>query len=295
MFEELKTFIEVVDCKNFTKAAENLNLSQPSVSTHIKNLEAFFGVTLINRSVKQKSISITESGNVLYKRAKEILNIFNVTVKEVKELTDTVKGVLKIGASSTIGEYILPKFISEFYKRYPEINIEVLIDNTYGIATKLKNMNLDVGIIEGSVASAYFNQEYFLDDKMVLAAPYDATIEKSRLNIDALQNKCWVAREYGSSARQYLNLFLSRNKLIPKNITVLGSNFAIKEAVRNNVGITIMSNIVIDEYVDAKKVSIYELDDNFNRYFSFIYLKDTPLSKVANIFIDELKNYSMKL
>lgn len=295
MFEELKTFITVVDCKNFTKAAENLNLSQPSVSTHIKNLEAFFEVTLINRSVKQKSISITESGYVLYKRAKEILNIFNVTVKEVKELTDSVKGVLKIGASSTIGEYILPKFISEFYSKYPEINIEVLIDNTYGIATKLKNMNLDVGIVEGSVASAYFNQEYFLDDKMVLAVPYDSGIKKSNLNINDLQNKNWVAREYGSSARQYLNLFLSRNKLIPQNVTVLGSNFAIKEAVRDNVGITIMSNIVIDEYVDAKKVSIYELDDNFNRYFSFIYLKDTPLSTLANIFIEELKNYSMKL
>lgn len=295
MFEELKTFIAVVDCKNFTKAAENLNLSQPSVSTHIKNLEAFFEVTLINRSVKQKSISITESGYVLYKRAKEILNIFNVTVKEVKELTDSVKGVLKIGASSTIGEYILPKFISEFYSKYPEINIEVLIDNTYGIATKLKNMNLDLGIVEGSVASAYFNQEYFLDDKMVLAVPYDSGIKKSNLNINDLQNKNWVAREYGSSARQYLNLFLSRNKLIPQNVTVLGSNFAIKEAVRDNVGITIMSNIVIDEYVDAKKVSIYELDDNFNRYFSFIYLKDTPLSTLANIFIEELKNYSMKL
>ncbi|MBM6861994.1 LysR family transcriptional regulator, partial [Clostridium saudiense] len=134
----------------------------------------------------------------MYKRAKEILNIFNVTVKEVKELTDSVKGVLKIGASSTIGEYILPKFISEFYLKYPEINIEVLIDNTYGIATKLKNMNLDIGIIEGSVASAYFSQEYFLDDKMVLAVPYDSTIEKSNLNINDLQNKNWVAREYGS-------------------------------------------------------------------------------------------------
>ena len=156
-------------------------------------------------------------------------------------------------------------------------------------------MNLDIGIIEGSVASAYFSQEYFLDDKMVLAVPYDSTIEKSNLNINDLQNKNWVAREYGSSARQYLNLFFSRNKLTPNNITVLGSNFAIKEAIRNNMGITIMSNIVIDEYVDAKKVSIYELDDNFNRYFSFIYLKDTPLSRVANIFIEELKNYSLKL
>ena len=136
MFEELKTFIAVVDCKNFTKAAESLNLSQPSVSTHIKNLEAFFGVTLINRSVKQKSISITESGYVLYKRAKEMIGIFDVTVKEVKELSDSVRGSLKIGASSTIGEYILPKFISKFCLRYPEINLELLIDNTYGIATK---------------------------------------------------------------------------------------------------------------------------------------------------------------
>lgn len=295
MFEELKTFIAVVDCKNFTKAAESLNLSQPSVSTHIKNLEAFFGVTLINRSVKQKSISITESGYVLYKRAKEMIGIFDVTVKEVKELSDSVRGSLKIGASSTIGEYILPKFISKFCLRYPEINLELLIDNTYGIATKLKNMNLDIGIIEGSIASAYFKQEYFLDDKMVLAVPYDSSIKKSDLNINDLQNKVWVAREYGSSARQYLNLFLSSNKLIPQNVTVLGSNFAIKEAVRNNVGITIMSNIVVDEYVETKKASIYELDDNFNRYFSFIYLKDTPLSALANIFIEELKNYSMKL
>ena len=86
MIEEFKPFIAVVDFKTFTKAAEYLNLSQPSVSTHIKNLEIIFGVTLINRSVKQKTISITESGYTLYKRAKEIINLLDVTFMDVKTL-----------------------------------------------------------------------------------------------------------------------------------------------------------------------------------------------------------------
>ena len=103
MIEELKTFISVVDYKNFTKAAEYLNLSQPSVSTHIKNLENIFGVTLINRSIKQKTISITESGYTLYKRAKEIISLLDVTFIDVKNLSSSVKCSLKIGDSLTIG------------------------------------------------------------------------------------------------------------------------------------------------------------------------------------------------
>ena len=85
MLEELKTFIAVVEHKNFTRAGEYLNLSQPSVSTHIKNLESSFDVTLINRSVKQKNICITENGYKLYERAKEIINLLDITYIEVKD------------------------------------------------------------------------------------------------------------------------------------------------------------------------------------------------------------------
>ena len=86
MLDELKTFITVVEYKSFTKAGQHLNLSQPSVSTHIKNLESYYGVTLINRSIKHKSISITESGYKLYNRAKEILNILDTTYIEVRNV-----------------------------------------------------------------------------------------------------------------------------------------------------------------------------------------------------------------
>lgn len=148
MFDELKTFIAVVEFKNFTRAGEYLNLSQPSVSTHIKNLENYFNVTLINRSIKQKTIHITESGYKLYEHAKEILNLLEVTYLDVKNSSNSLKGTLKIGASLTIGEYILPKFLSYFTNKYPDIEIELIIENTSSISSRIKDLSLDIGLIE---------------------------------------------------------------------------------------------------------------------------------------------------
>lgn len=127
MLEELKTFIAVVEIKNFTKAAEYLSLSQPSVSVHIKNLENYFGEKLIDRSVRQKSIKITEQGYLLYKRAKEVVSIIEAAKLEVKIDTEYIVGDIKISAVPSAANYILPKYIAEFSKKYPNINIELSI------------------------------------------------------------------------------------------------------------------------------------------------------------------------
>lgn len=292
MIEEFKTFIAVVDYKNFTKAAEYLNLSQPSVSTHIKNLENTFGVTLINRSIKQKTISITESGYTLYKRAKEIISLLDVTFIDVKTLSSSIKGSLKIGASLTIGEYILPKFLAIFSKKYPDVDIEVIIENTSLISTELKKFKLDIGLIEGSASSSLFKQEYFLDDHMVLAIPYNDPLKSSKFDIKNIQNKAWIAREEGSGTREYLDLFFTENKILPKSMMVLGSNLAVKEAVKNNLGITIISKHVIAEDENRNEISSIKLDNHFTRSLSIIYPKELTLSKAASIFLDELKEYS---
>ena len=92
LIEELKTFISVVEFKNFTKAAKYLNLSQPSVSNHIKNLERYFDTKIIDRSIKQKNIYITENGEILYKRAKEILNLLDMTMGELHNTKSNVEG-----------------------------------------------------------------------------------------------------------------------------------------------------------------------------------------------------------
>ena len=294
MIEEFKTFIAVVDFKNFTKAAEYLNLSQPSVSTHIKNLEIIFGVTLINRSVKHKTISITESGYTLYKRAKEIINLLDITFLDVQTLSNSIKGSIKIGTSLTIGEHILPKFLAYFSNKYPDIDIEVIIENTSLISTELKKMKLDIGLIEGSTSSALFKQEYFLEDEMVLAIPYNSDLKDKELNLDNLQNRMWIAREEGSGTREYLDLFFVQHKIVPKNIIVLGSNLAVKEAVRNNLGLTITSKHVVLESEARNELSYIELNKNFIRSFSYIYPKELTLSKAANIFLEELKAYTSK-
>ncbi len=292
MIEEFKTFIAVVDFKNFTKAAEYLNLSQPSVSTHIKNLEIIFGVTLINRSVKQKTISITESGYTLYKRAKEIINLLDVTFMDVKTLSTSIKGTIKIGASLTIGEYILPKFLAHFSNKYPDVDIEVKIENTSFIASELKKMKLDIGLIEGSVSSALFKQEYFLEDEMVLVAPFDSDLKDKEIKLDNIQNRRWIAREEGSGTREYLDLFFAQNKIIPKSIMVLGSNLAVKEAVRNNLGLTITSKHIILEAESRNELTSLKLNNDFRRSFSYIYPKELTLSKAAHIFLEELKEYT---
>lgn len=291
MFEELKTFIAVVEYKNFTKAGCHLNLSQPSVSTHIKSLENHYGVTLINRSIKQKTIFITENGYKLYKRSKEIIHLLETTYMEVRDISDSIKGSIKVGASLTIGEYILPKFLTSFCKKYPDIDVEIFIENTSLISSSVKDLTLDIGFIEGISVYPNFNQEYLLEDKMVLALPYDSRLSNTNLSLDKLQNQNWVVREEGSGTREFLNKFLSTNKIVPKNIMVLGSNYAVKEAVRNNLGITIISSLVASRAAENKELFIIELDDSYSRNFSYILPKDITISKIAEIFLNEFKEY----
>ncbi len=295
MFEELKTFIAVVDFKNFTKAGNHLNLSQPTVSTHIKNLETFFGTTLINRSVKQKNIFITEKGYILYKRAKEVLNLMDITYREISNNSTTVTGTLKIGASSTIGDYILPKFLSIFSEKYPDINVEIFTENTSAVCSDIRNFILDIGLIEGNLNDSNFNKGYFLKDKLILALPFESELTEDNFLFSSLQNKKWIVRENGSGTRDYLDLFLSKYKILPKSIMVVGSNYAVKESVKNKLGISIISKFIANPALENNEISTIALDNTFTRNFSYILPKDVSVSEAAQIFLRELKLYSTTL
>lgn len=295
MLEELKTFIAVVECKNFTKAGEHLNLSQPSVSTHIKHLEHHYGVILIDRSIKQKTIFITENGYKLYKRAKEIVNLLETTYMEVRDISDSIKGSIKVGASLTIGEYILPKFLALFCNKYPGIDVEISIENTSSISSDIKDLTLDIGFVEGISAYPNFTQGYLIEDKMVLALPYNSDLIDDAFSFDKIQNQNWIVREEGSGTRECLNKFLSSNKIIPKNIMVLGSNYAVKEAVRNNLGVTIISSLVTSSVSKNNELYTVSLDDSYNRNFSYILPKNITISKSTELFLNEFKEYLKNL
>lgn len=295
MIEELKTFIAVVEFKNFTKAAHYLNLSQPSVSNHIKSLERYFNVTIIDRSIKQKKIYITQSGNILYKKAKEIIQLLDLTKDELNNTTDSIKGHLRIGASLTIGEYILPRFLSKFTVQYPDIEIEVFIENSSSICNRVSNISLDIGFIEGSHAEQNLLQEFFYEDKMVIALPYDTYINEDNFSLDILRDITWIGREKGSGTREYLDLFLYNNKISPKNLIVFGSNYAVKEAVKNNIGVTLMSNLIASSAYESKDLLFIPVEDNFTRNFSYVVPNNITLSRATQVFINELKKYTTSM
>lgn len=291
MIEELKTFMAVIEYKNFTKAAEAINLSQPSVSLHVKHLERYFNTTLIQRSIKQKTIHITESGNLLYERSKQIIKLLEDTKDDLLDYGNVIKGRLHIGASFTIGEYFLPIFLGEFTKVYPDLELEITIENTHNSCEKVKNFEVDLALVEGTVPSANFTINNFYKDTMVLAVPYKHYLVNKHFSIEDLENQTWISREIGSGTREYLSLFLSTNNIHAKNIIVFGSNYSIKEAVRNNLGITFISSLVTETALRDKEISILKTSNEYTRPFSYILQKGVVPSKATLVFIDMLKNY----
>lgn len=294
MINELKTFIAVVEHNNFTKASHEINLSQPSVSLHVKYLENYFNTLLIQRSVKQKQIHITQSGNLLYERAKKIIKLLEETKIDLSHDTSAVKGSLHIGASYTIGEYLLPEFLGHFSKIYPDLELEITIENSQSICEKVESFKVDLALVEGTISSSNLQVDCFYKDKMVLALPYEHPLSQGNFSIENLQNQRWVSRELGSGTREYLNLFLSNNSLSPKNIIVFGSNYSVQEAVKNGLGVTFISSLIAEPAMKNKELSILQTKDIYTRPLSYVMQKGILPSKVVTVFLEALKDYMKK-
>lgn len=287
MIEELKTFLAVVDKKSFTKAAAAINISQPSVSLHISNLEKYFQTKLIERSNKQRSIFITAQGDLLYKRAKQILSVLEETKEELLQSDHSPSGTLRIGASMTIGEFLLPSILSEFMKLYPNIKLDMTVENTGHIYEKFKNYDIDIALIEGTVPVENYIHHNFYKDAMVIVAPVSFQYDKSAQLKTALSNQTWIHREKGSGTGENLNIFLNSYGISPKNLITMGSNYSIKEAVKNHMGISFISSLVVDEAMKNNEVKIIPLENQYYRYFSYL-IHENNLPKAVELFLQRL-------
>ncbi len=291
LIEELKTFIAVVDKKSFTKAANSINISQPSVSLHIKTLEKCFDTRLIERSNKQRNILITQTGEILYKKAKQVISLLDDTKEELNNYHNSTSGTLKIGASMTIGEFLLPLILGEFIKQFPNVKLEVAIENTHNIYERFKNYDIDIALTEGTVPVHDYTFKNFYKDTMVVVTPNSFTFNR---NIDLktyLSNQTWMHREEGSGTGEYLNIFLNTEGISPKNFIILGSNYAIKEAVKNNLGVTFISSLVVTTAANNNELKIIPTKTKYNRFFSYL-VHEKNLSKIATLFVEKLENFS---
>lgn len=288
--EELHTFIKLCEVKNFTKTAELLTMSQPTVSLHIKNLEQQFQSQLIQRSTKQ--ISITPTGEILLDQAKQIIQLYEQTKQQILEHHHTIQGELTIGASFTIGEYILPTLLIELKSLHPNLSLQISIGNTEEIVAAVKKFQVDIGLIEGATNEKSLIIHPFMKDELVVIASKEHPLaKKQQLRMSDLQNEDWVSREIGSGTRANLTHFLHANGLKVKSMLTISSNQGIKQSVMNGLGISLLSKHVVERDHINGDIAILQLDTPpLFRTLSYIY--SSIMLKKGNVktFLDILTN-----
>ncbi len=291
---KLKVFCTVAETKSFSKASEIIRLTQPAVSLQIQALEEIYGTKLFNRS--GCIITLTPAGEVLYKYAKEINTLYTAAEKELGAFTGQVKGVVTIGASSTIGNYVLPAVIAEFRKKYPKVAVHLVIGNTRTIVDYLNAGGIDIALVEGDVKKQKLIVEKLIPDEMVLIMhPLHPWARKSNVSIFDVAKEPFIFREEGSGTRQMIEKYLIKHGISPQSIKIvfiMGSTESIKSAVEEGLGVSIVSKWAAKKeirYGTLKTASLKE--DRFMRDFSLLYRKAKDTSFTLDKFLTFLKKY----
>lgn len=291
---KLKVFCAVAETKSFSKASEIIHLTQPAVSLQIQALEELYETKLFDRS--SAVITLTPAGEILYRYAKEILSLYASAAKDIGELTGLVKGSISLGASTTIGNHVLPTVLAEFRKNYPKIRVRLFVGNTRGIIELLNATTIDLGIVEGDITRQKLNVEGLLRDELVvIVSPQHPWAKKKEISIFEVTKEPFIMREEGSGTRQIIEKYLNKYGLGIKDLKVammLGSTEGIKGAVESGIGISIISRWAArkeNRYGALKLLSIKE--EKLYRDFSIISLKNAIISHTVSEFLDYVKRY----
>ena len=288
MDPHLVVFKAVADKRSFSQAAKSLHISQPAISLQIQSLEENLGTRLFDRN--NKRVVLTQSGKIFYKFVTQILELYGQAQKEIAELTGLVKGKVKIGASLTIGEYVLPKIAGHFVREHPEVNISISIANTEEIMGHLLTNTLDIGLVEGSVKHSDLIQEKFMDDELVVIAPFDHPwAKKDFISKASLLSQPFVSREAGSGTRQIIEKTLTECDIDIEDLPIvmeLGSTQAIKEAVEVGLGVSIISKWAIKKDLKYNNLGMTRIENSsFDRGFYLVYNKHHFLTQATETLI----------
>jgi DNA-binding transcriptional LysR family regulator len=268
----LEVFIKVVEKQNFSKAGEELHMTQPAVSQYIKALEESVGTRLLERS--SRYVYLNQAGEIVYRHAKEILALYAKMQTSLDDLTNHARGSISIGASYTFGEYILPRIIAKLRKNYPLIMPSVKIQNTQQIIELVAAHQIDIGIIEGSFHNEkLYTEAISYDEMFVVASPdHPLVVDTTKVrSITDLRDEMWILREKGSGTRQAADKLFEMYSMSPKNIMEFGSNQIIKESVEEGLGISLLSKWAIEnELNDGYIGTIPVLELPFKRTFSIV-------------------------
>ncbi|MBE0510452.1 MAG: LysR family transcriptional regulator [Chromatiales bacterium] len=289
----LQVFHTVARLLSFTKAAESLHMTQPAVTFQVRQLEEYFNTRLFDRT--HNRISLTEAGERVYGYADRIFALYAEMENSVRDLTGEVSGVLLLGASTTIAEYMLPALLGDFKAKYPEVSIRLQVANTDGIVTMVENNTIDLGVVEAPVGNKNLVVENCRMDRMVLIVPPNHPLAKKKsVPITELLNYPYICREEGSGTREVMleAMNLAGAHAQDMNIVMeLGSPEAVKGAVEAGMGLSILSRATIDKELRLGSLVAVELETPVERPFSFVHQKQKFRLRAMEKLLDFARHY----
>ncbi|HEY7061024.1 MAG TPA: LysR family transcriptional regulator [Chloroflexota bacterium] len=240
----LRTFHAVATERSFTRAAEQMDLSQPAVSGHIRALERHYGTPLF--IVRHRRVYLTAEGAALYEYTERVFNLLRDAERAVAATQGLERGQLALGASTTIGNYLLPPVLGAYVQAHPGVRVEVSIGTSAELIADVLADRLPFGLIEAPVSHPELDVRPFATDELVLIVPpeHPWAAEKA-LPLDALRDAPFLRREAGAGIRELVDGLLERAGVTVESVMELGSTEALKQAVLADVGVAWVPRITV--------------------------------------------------
>jgi DNA-binding transcriptional LysR family regulator len=292
-FRHLETFCRVADLKSFSKAADDLFLTQPTVSGHILSLEQSLSLRLFDRTSRE--VRLTKAGEVFLKYASKILSFRKDLLNALSEFSQGIKGELSLGASTIPGEYLLPKLMGDFKREHPHFIISLKIADTKEIVQYVLQDNVEFGIIGAKLNHPSLHYEKYEEDEIIVVAPSDHPLtRKKKVNLEELLKEPWIIREEGSGTQMAIEKALRKKGKSLKQFNVvmeMGSTSSVKEGVKAKLGLTFISRRATEEELNQGFLSRIDVEGIglISRQIYFVSHRGRTLSPIGMQFLRFLK------
>ncbi len=302
-FHQLRIFMEVARQKNFTRAAENLFLSQPTVSIHIRKLEEELETPLFRRS--KTGFELTESGKLLFHYGQQLLETRDEALSALSEESRMIKGHLQIAASSVPGAYLLPRLLQDFCCRHPEVTFSLLLRDTSQVLQSIIDCTYDIGFTGEPGLQGRLGQVRLLEDQLILVAapsmeekipaPKGTKGDLPAVSLYDCARLPFLLREPGSATRMVFEEALKKEAAGFAGLIVIGyleSQEAIKEAAKAGLGLTVISQRAVRDELATGLLKGYQMKElSLKRHFYMVFRKEGILPPLGRTFFQFVRDY----
>lgn len=286
---QLRVFASVFKNRSFSKASEELHLTQPTISNHIKALEEEFECRLFDRL--GRTIIPTKEAEVLYGHTVEIIEKAEVIKEAIGQLKKDLTGKLIVGASTIPGVYLMPRFLTEFQRNYPSISFQILISDSKGIIESINRHELLLGVVGAKIGNDQINYMPFVEDELIVVSS-PSLVDKSAMTLRDLIGLPMVLREEGSGTRREAERFLTGKGVSLDGIKIagiFGSTDAVKQAVKAGLGVSIVSRFSVADELKYKILKEIKLADlQMKRRFFIVTHKKRTLPSAYETFLKHI-------